>query len=59
MTDTEYRELSGEQDPTERMTEQQEQARERAEDEENHRDADHEGEMQTEEFDLAEALSNV
>jgi hypothetical protein len=38
------------------MTEQQERARERAEDEENLRDADHEGSVQTDEFDLDDAL---
>lgn len=79
MTDTEYRELSGEEDPTERMTElaelraghtaddvadsesseQQEKARERAEESENLRGPDHEGEITTDEFDLEEALADV
>jgi len=49
--------LSGETDPTERMTEQQEKARERAEDSENLRGPDHEGEVTTDEFDVSEALN--
>jgi hypothetical protein len=51
--------LSGEQDPTERMVEQQQQAQERAEDDENLRDTGHDGSVETDEFDVSEALSNL
>lgn len=51
--------LSGEEDPTERMVEQQEQARARAEDDENLRDSDHNGSVETDEFDVQEALSSL
>jgi hypothetical protein len=56
---TEEMDLSGEQDPTERMVEQQERARDRAADEENLREADHDGEVWTEQFDVSEALESV
>lgn len=49
--------LSGEQDPTERMEKQDEQLRERVENaDENHREADHQGSLETDEFDLDDAL---
>lgn len=52
--------LSGEEDPGERMEKQDEQLRERIEEaEENHREADHNGSMKTDEFDLTEALESV
>jgi hypothetical protein len=51
--------LSGNEDPTERMVEQQENARERAEDDENLRDSDHDGQVKTEQFDVQEALSEL
>jgi len=48
--------LSGEQDPTERMMEQQERARERADEESDLRESGHEGSVETDEFDLDDAL---
>lgn len=52
--------LSGEQDPGERMEKQDEQLRQRIEDaDENYREADHDGTMETDEFDLTEALKSV
>lgn len=51
--------LSGEDDPTNRMNQQQEQARERAEDDENHRQSGHNGTHETEAFNLEEALKDV
>jgi len=51
--------LSGNEDPTERMVEQQENARERAEDDENLRGTDHDGKVETESFDVQEALESL
>lgn len=50
-------EFSAEQEPTEIMVENQENARDRAEDDENQKNKGHNGEVTTEEFDLSEALS--
>lgn len=49
--------LSGEQEPTEIMTDRDEQLSE--EQPENHRQTEFEGEDRTEDFDLSEALSNL
>lgn len=48
-----------ESDPTERMVEVQEQARDRAEDDENHRTADYDGSEETEDFAVSEALDRL
>jgi hypothetical protein len=51
--------LSGEHDPTDRMIEQNERAHERAERDENERDSGHDGTVETEAFDLSEALADL
>lgn len=51
--------LSGEKEPTEQMVEQQERAQEAAERDANLRDADHDGTVATDDFDVAEALSDL
>jgi hypothetical protein len=51
--------LSDETDPTERMVEQQERARDRAERDENLRHAEHRGAVETDDFDIEEALSAI
>lgn len=51
--------LSGLSDPTEQMIEHQQQARERAEDDENHRGSDHNGSVETDEFSVSDALSKL
>lgn len=51
--------LSGESDPTDRMVEQQQQAEDRANDDENHRKPDHDGDVSTDEFDVSEAIENL
>jgi hypothetical protein len=49
--------LSGEQDPTERMEKQDEQLRQRVEDaDDDLREAEHQGSLETDEFDLDDAL---
>jgi len=54
---TDELDLSGEQDPTERMEELQE--RSIPEDRESIREPGHDGEMETEEFNVSEALENI
>lgn len=51
--------LTGEEDPTERMQQNQQRAEDRAHDDENLRNQDHDGSVETESFDLSEALSVV
>lgn len=56
---TDQNSFSGEQDPTARMNQQQQKARERAEDTANERGAGYRGTVETDDFDLNEALSNI
>lgn len=49
--------LSGEQDPTEKMVEKQDRAV--PDEDENQRKPDHNGDVTTEEFDLSEALAEL
>lgn len=51
--------LTGETDPTDRMTEIDEQARERAERDENRREAGYDGSVETKIEDLQEALDDL
>ena len=51
--------LSGEVDATDVMVEQQEQARDRAERDENEREAGHDGSVETEDFSVEEALESL
>lgn len=51
--------LTGETDPTDRMTEIDEQARERAERDENRREAGYDGSVKTKIEDLQEALDDL
>ena len=51
--------LSDEVDPTERMNERQQQAQQRAEDDENHREPGHNGSVTTEQFDVNDALEHL
>jgi hypothetical protein len=51
--------LVGEQDPEERLIEQEEQLQERTERVENRRDPDHDGEVVTEDYDVDSALERL